>query len=89
MKIYTTDIADIADIESMLADFEGQLERFKPKIEYMESMPQPRRDFHSYNQSQVYIDSQAYLKEKKRLERNIQNFKDILKGMQKKEEWKK
>ena len=78
MKIYTTDIADIADIESMLADFEGQLERFKPKIEYMESMPQPRRDFHS----------QAYL-EKNRLQRNIQNFKDILKGMQKKEEWKK
>jgi hypothetical protein len=69
---------DIADIEGWLADFEGQLERFKPKIKYMESIPQPRRDFHSTIQTPAYIDYQDYLKEKKRLERNIQNFKDIL-----------
>jgi predicted nucleic acid-binding Zn-ribbon protein len=70
---------EIADIERDLADFEGQLERFQPKIDEMNAMTnKPHRDFHSYHQSKAYNDYRAYLKEKDRLERNIQNYKDIL-----------
>jgi chromosome segregation ATPase len=72
---------EIEDIKRKLADFEGQLERFQPKIKEMDEMyklHKPQRNFHTYNQSKEYNDYQDYVKEKDRLERNIQNYKDIL-----------
>jgi len=70
---------EIADVERDLADVEGQFVSFKTENKGMSEMKnKPTRDFHSYHQSQAYNDYYAYLKEKDRLERNIQNYKDIL-----------
>ena len=69
---------EIADVERDLADFEGKFVSFKTENKESEMKNKPTRDFHSYHQSQSYNDYYAYLKEKDRLERNIQNYKDIL-----------
>jgi predicted nucleic acid-binding Zn-ribbon protein len=73
-----TQNAEIEAIKKDLADFEGQLVRFQPKIKEMDKLDKPQRDFNTYNQSKAYNDYQDYLKEKDRLEGNIQNYKDIL-----------